>query len=75
MGSARSFKSITQDGNHTSQMAFSLEDIVKNHGDYEIYYALDDVLDQVLDLKVEETMYFQPNRDNKMSKGILLRIQ
>jgi hypothetical protein len=44
------------------------------HSDFEVCYALHEVLDEVLDLKLHESMYFTPNRDMDKSKAILLRI-
>lgn len=41
--------------------------------DYEYIYALYDVIDEILDLKNGESLYFQPIRDNKDSKGIITR--
>ncbi len=40
----------------------------------ELAYALHEILDDVLDLELYQSMYFQPNRDVGQSKGILLRI-
>lgn len=39
----------------------------------ELFYSLDEVIDQVLDLKVGDSMYFQPNRDIPTTKGIIVR--
>lgn len=41
---------------------------------YEWEYSMKDIADTVLDLKLGESMYFQPNRDDKTSKGIIFRI-
>lgn len=41
--------------------------------DYEYKYAAQEITDEILDLKVGESMYFQPNRDDKNSKGIIIR--
>jgi len=43
--------------------------------DYEFCYALCDVIDDVLDLQVGGSMYFNPNRDNKAYRGIILRTE
>lgn len=40
----------------------------------EYIYALQEITDDILDLKKGKSMYFQPNRDDKESKGILLRV-
>lgn len=44
----------------------------KEH-DYEYIYALNEMLDEILDLKVGDSLYFKHNRDNKDSKAIILR--
>lgn len=53
----------------------TLAQAVKEKNCAEIWYAMDDRLDEVLDLKVGESMYFQPNRDDKKSKGIIFRVK
>jgi hypothetical protein len=40
----------------------------------EYEYAMKDIADMVLDLRVHESIYFQPNRDDKASKGIIYRM-
>jgi len=45
-----------------------------NDEGYEFEYALQGIVDDVLDLKQGDSMYFQPNRDNGDSKGIILRV-
>lgn len=39
----------------------------------EWFYALQDCIDNVLDLRKGESMYFQSNRDNVLSKGLIIR--
>lgn len=51
----------------------SLHDILT--GDDEVSYSLQEVINDVLDLKKHESMYFQPNRDNKNSKAIITRVR
>lgn len=46
----------------------------ENENDFEYNYALQDSIDEILDMKINETIYFQYNRDNKNSKGLLTRI-
>jgi len=31
------------------------------------------IIDRVMDLKIKESLYFQPNRDDHTSKGIITR--
>lgn len=56
----------------------SLEDLfhVPSNNDNlpEWEYAIKDITDMVLDLKANESMYFQPNRDDNNSKGIIYRM-
>ncbi|PCJ57317.1 MAG: hypothetical protein COA65_09670 [Rhodospirillaceae bacterium] len=42
---------------------------------FEFEYALQDIIDEVLDLGLGHSMYFQSNRDNTDSKGIIVRIR
>jgi hypothetical protein len=43
-------------------------------GTSELGNSLHEILDEVLDLEVYQSMYFKPHRDVGQSKGILLRI-
>lgn len=52
-----------------------LRESTPNENRYEYIYALQDIADEVLDLKTGESMVFQPNRDDPNSKGIILRIE
>jgi hypothetical protein len=40
---------------------------------FEWVNAIEDIFDEVLDLRLGESMYFQPDRDNESSKGIIAR--
>jgi hypothetical protein len=40
----------------------------------ELAFSLHEILDEVLDLELYQSMYFQPNRDVGQSKGIILRV-
>ena len=40
----------------------------------EYKYAMYEKMDEILDLKRLQSMYFQPNRDDDNSKGIITRI-
>lgn len=45
-----------------------------NFADYEYIYAMAEMIDTILDLKKGENLYFQSDRDDKGSKGIITRI-
>lgn len=73
--SKRRYKIATSEGGVLLMHATSIGEIVfPLDNDAEVMYALNDQLDKVLDLKVGDTMYFQPIRDNKNTKGIITRI-
>ena len=47
----------------------------KNQDDYEYIYALqEDYGDEILDLKVTESLFVQLNRDDINDKGVLVRV-
>ena len=55
----------------TSEQLFTVNE---SYTEYEYVYALREMIDTVLLLKRGESMYFQPNRDDPNSKGIIKRI-
>jgi hypothetical protein len=47
----------------------------KREREYEWIYAIQSYhLDDILDLKIGENIFFQPDRDDNKSKGIITRI-
>jgi hypothetical protein len=69
---------VTQDG-ITENHVYWFEKLFLNKNeegcDWEFVYALHEVAEKVIKLDVNESMYFQPNRDNNKSKGIIVRIK
>lgn len=57
------------------EIFYDVDEDIKRYkkSDGELMYAIRENIDSVLDLKLNETMYFQPNRDDKTTKGIILR--
>jgi spore coat polysaccharide biosynthesis protein SpsF (cytidylyltransferase family) len=51
----------------------NLKTILDPKNDFEYIYAIQEEIDKLLDLKVGESMYIQPIRDNNDTKGIILR--
>jgi hypothetical protein len=45
----------------------------KRDNEFEVIYSLQEQIDKVLDLQRGQSMYFQPNRDDNNSKGIITR--
>lgn len=43
-------------------------------GDWEYIYALEEVIDKVLDLQKMDILEFQANRDDAGTRGILIRL-
>jgi hypothetical protein len=67
---------VTQDG-ITENHVYSFEKLFlnKTENDWEFVYALCELAEKVIKLDVNDSMYFQPNRDNHFSKGIIVRIK
>ena len=76
--SNREYKVIAVESAESYEVELTFNDIL-NLDDpddtLELIYAIQEVGDKVLDLKVNESMYFQPYRDMKESKGIIIRIK
>lgn len=47
----------------------------KDGEDFEYIYALGDLIDKVMDLRPLDVLPFQPNRDDKESKALIIRIK
>jgi len=67
---------ISEQGTTCSVKNVTVERLTeKRDSEYEWIYSIQsDYLDQILDLKVGENIFFQPNRDDSKSKGIITRI-
>ena len=47
----------------------------EQESDYEFNYALQDRIDDLLDMQINDTIYFQFNRDDENDKGIVVRVK
>lgn len=65
---------ISECGSSSRLVIVYPRDDFEEGSDYEFVYALDERRDEVLSLKKGQAMYFQPNRDDETSKGIITRI-
>jgi hypothetical protein len=67
---------VTEEG-FTNNHRYTFEKLFLNNiaegSDWEFVYALHELAESVIKLDVNESMYFQPNRDNDKSKGIIVR--
>lgn len=62
----------SSDGIEVSTVSFST--LISESDDRELIYSMQDVTDEILDLKIGDSMYFRPNRDDAQSKGLIVRI-
>ena len=72
INSHRSYKVLESQNGITNISDFDLN--LLENDETETAYALQEQIDAVLDLKINESMYFQPNRDDNNSKAIITRI-
>lgn len=77
LNSKRRYKIAIQEGDAIYKDEFPVTRLsisIRGDDDAEYIYALQDRMDEVLDLRRGESMYFQPIRDNNSTKGIIVRI-
>ena len=76
MQSRRQYRVIATWSNTSDALnkVFSVQELLNEDDGTEVRYAVQEVTDELLDLRVNESMYFQPNRDDKDSKGIIVRV-
>lgn len=67
--------SFTEYGNFTNEKITIQEIAETSKGDFEWIYAMQDSIDDILDLKVNQTILFDFNRDNKLATGFIRRIK
>lgn len=75
INSRRRYTIAVADQHGLSTERLSLNTLFRNKEGYEYKYAIADMIDAILDLKEGESLYFQSNRDDTNSKGIILRTQ
>lgn len=72
--SKREFVAIFDDAGLGTTAHLKLRNILEpKNNDYEYIYALGEDIDAILDLAYMQSMTFAPNRDEKDSKGIIIR--
>lgn len=66
---------MTEQGSVEHRTTLEFSDLLRNKkNDYEYIYALQEEFDKILDMKEGDSLYFHPNRDDKNSKGIIIRV-
>lgn len=70
----RRFKVVFLDREDVKEKDFSMKALLLDDDNTELCYAAQDIADDILDLKLWETLFFQTDRDNKNAKGLIIRI-
>ena len=70
----KAYKVQTSENGYCSDHIFVFPRLVGNGDDWEYIYAMNERKDEIEKLKIGESLYFQPIRDDKESKGIITRI-
>lgn len=76
--SKRKYSVVAQEGSTISVLEnISLNQICTTDGSVkgEVYCAMYEIIDTILDLKLGESIFFVPNRDIHEYKGIIVRLQ
>ena len=76
--SNRKWKLIMLDGSNVIEVNVDLETIyqkTEQENDYEYNYAIQERIDDLLDMKPDEKIFFQFNRDDKNDTGLIYRIE
>ena len=71
--SKRQFQLVWLEGDSVTNITISLNDMTYNTDDYEYIYSLQDNIDNILDMKVDEVIHHQFNRDDSTRKGVIRR--
>jgi hypothetical protein len=74
MNSKRKYRVAISDAAGISIENITFKTLLNSSEDAEFIYAMRDILDKILDLKEYESIYFQPNRDDKSTHGIIRRV-
>ena len=78
--SKRQYVATWIDGNEVQILDLNLDQIMFGNpkdkdNQFEYIYALQDVLDEILDMKLNEVKVVQFNRDDKSTLGVIKRIK
>jgi len=76
--SKRVFEILFFEGGQSIHLEVELNELfsdTSNEDNFEYVYAMQDSIDDILDLRVNDTMYFQFNRDDVNTKGVIRRIK
>ena len=64
---------MTEQGSVENREIKFMDLLADKKDEYEYIYALQEYFDRILDMKEGYSIYFQPNRNDKNSKGIIIR--
>jgi len=75
--SARKYDVVTCDANGYIMESITIQSLMRQPRNNEVLpewiYAMQDIIDTVLDLKIGDSIHFQSNRDDINSKGLIYR--
>ncbi len=74
MYSKRNFFVVGFESGIKIEKEYTLSQILDNTDYTEVRYSLLDILDNILDLKVNESLFIDTIRGDNNSKGVLLRV-
>lgn len=72
--SNRLFNMYTVENSCSTLIQVSLDEIIQDK-EYEVFFALQEQIDEVMDIPMGCTLTFKPNRDNPLSKGMITRVR
>lgn len=76
INTVREYKLLFDAYGETVEITVDLERIINDiENEFEYIYALQDEFDTILDMKKNDIISFQFNRDDAMEKGIIKRIK
>lgn len=75
--SNRKYLVVGVEGGDSFVLDISINKLMKkdSDNDSEVLYAMQEITDEILDLKKNESMFFQADRNNEHTKGVILRIE
>lgn len=76
LNSKRLFTIYTVDSKGNSELIVDVPlRIIMFDDTYEVFFALQEQIDEVMDIPEGCTLQFRPNRDDQFSKGLITRVK
>lgn len=74
LNTSRKYKVAISDIADLSIEDVSFKTLTDGESDAEFIYSMRQIIDSILDLKVGESIYFHPDRDDESTHGIIRRV-